>query len=114
MTKLLFALALSIAPPGAALAHSPMIATSPPDAITVAAPPTEIAMTFDAPVRLTKVTLALGEGSAVALDLSGAKSFASAFKIPCAISESGLYKVTWRALAQDGHVMKGDLRFKVK
>ena len=110
--RIFFALALALALPAAAMAHSPVKATTPPDGVSLAAAPNEIAMKFDAPVRLTKVTVVVGDGDETALDLSGAKRFATEFKLPCTLGASGLYTVTWRALAKDGHAMKGDFRFK--
>lgn len=115
MRPLLFGGALALALGSAAAAHSPVSSTAPADGAVAAEAPTAIAITFSAPVRLTKVSLiAEAGGAATDLDLSDAGGFAQAFTMPCETAGAGGYKVVWRALAQDGHAMTGDFRFDVK
>lgn len=114
MMRIIVALVLALGWFGAAWAHSPVEMTAPRDGEMVAEAPTEIALRFGAPVRLAKVTATHAGGAEADLDLSGAKTFATDFSLPCELVGSGVFSVTWRALAQDGHVMTGEFRFEVK
>lgn len=90
-----------------------MIGSKPEDGAVVATAPNAIEMQFKQPVRLTKVTITSDATQVVAIDLSGAKAFADAFNLPLVGAPSGPIKIEWRALAQDGHAMKGKFSFTV-
>ncbi|MEL6226628.1 MAG: copper resistance CopC family protein [Pseudomonadota bacterium] len=107
----ILALYLSLALPAAA--HSPVESTTPVDDSIVASAPETISMVFGKPVMLTKVRLENG-GQTTDLDLAGSKGFATEFALPAGAELSGPCTVEWRALAQDGHVMKGSFTFNVE
>ncbi len=95
-------------------AHSPVSNTQPPHGASLAVSPPNIVIAFKNAVRLTKVTVASGGAPAVGLDLSAAKSFTTEHTLPAPQLASGVYLVEWRALAKDGHAMKGSFSFSIK
>lgn len=97
----------------AALAHSRLGTTVPPDGAVLAAMPSEIVLTFTKRLRLTRVRMTR-EDKSVDLDLGGAKGFATRFAIPLRGSGPGSYGIEWRGLAADGHAMRGSFSFRVE
>ena len=112
MRRFLIALACTSLPT-AALAHSPMTSSTPADGAVLATAPEKVEMGFGDPVRLTKVTLTPEGAAAVELDLSAAKAFADSFSLPVDAALSGAVELEWRAIAPDGHAMKGVISFTV-
>lgn len=99
---------------GQSLAHSPLQGSAPADGSTLAAAPTEVVLEFSKAVRLAGATLVFS-GERHKLALAGATT-AKRFSVPMPASSpsgTGDYALEWRALAEDGHVMRGTLRFVV-
>ena len=99
---------------GAAFAHSKLNATAPADGAVLARAPAQIVLTFAKRLRLTRVRMTHGGGPALDLDLGGQKSFRTRFAVPLAGKGRGIYRIEWRGLAADGHVMRGGFSFRVK
>ena len=113
----------------AANAHSPLSSSSPQDGETLDAPPIEIVMDFKSPAKLIKVELKKSksnQGSGFLGGLFGGddgepipvgESFLMSVNkrqiIPMPSLEDGHYLLSWRAMGEDGHVIKGELTFKV-
>jgi methionine-rich copper-binding protein CopC len=98
-----------------ALAHSPLQRATPADQAVISAETELLELTFKAPIRLTRVTLAQSGGATRDLDLSGAAAgFTTQYALPLGALSPGGYSVTWRGLSDDGHAMQGDLSFSVK
>ena len=100
-----------------ASAHASLKNSNPEAGSTLAAAPTEIALTFNEKVEaaFSSITLADGEGKAVAAGKTKADAANPAIlrlKIP-ALS-AGAYTVTWAAAGHDGHRSKGNFNFTVK
>ena len=124
-----FLLAMLIIIPIAANAHSPLSSSSPKDGETLDAPPIEIVMDFKSPAKLIKVELNksnnkkgnsfLGglfggdDGEPVPLGESFLMSMNKRQIIPMPSLGAGDYLLSWRAMGEDGHVIKGELTFKV-
>ena len=124
-----FLLTMLITIPIAANAHSPLSSSSPKDGETLDAPPIEIVMDFKSPAKLIKVELKksnnkqgnsfLGElfggddGEPVQLGESFLMSVNKRQIIPMPSLGAGDYLLSWRAMGEDGHVIKGELTFKV-
>lgn len=107
-----FAIVLGLALAAAAHAHTPLKASAPAANASVPAPQT-LELTFDGDVRLTSVQLADAKGVAKHLD---AVPTAIASKFTLSIHEPlapGEYKVTWRAVGGDTHIISGDFGFTV-
>ena len=124
-----FLLTMLIILPLAANAHSPLSSSFPSDGETLDVPPVEIIMDFKASAKLIKVELIksndkkgngfLGgmfggdDGEPVPLGKSFLMSMNKRQVIPIPSLGEGGYVLLWRAMGEDGHVIKGELTFKV-
>ena len=124
-----FLLTILITLPLVANAHSPLSSSSPQDGETLDAPPIEIVMDFKSPAKLIKVELKkstskrgnsfLGglfggdDGESVPLGESFLMSMNTRQIIPMPSLGGGDYLLSWRAMGEDGQVIKGELTFKV-
>jgi methionine-rich copper-binding protein CopC len=96
----------------AAEAHTALKSSVPAADAAVAAPQT-IELVFGGEVRLTSVALTDAAGAAKHLD-DVPTAIASTFKL--AIHEPlapGAYKIVWRAVGADTHIVSGELAFTV-
>ena len=125
--NLLFAILLVL--PMTANAHFPLVSSFPQNGETLDVPPTEIVMVFKSPAKLIKVNLTkssdkpekspLGglfggdDGQSVSLGTSFLMNIGERHMIPLPSLESGAYSLAWRAIVENGHVIKGDLTFKI-
>ena len=116
--------------PISANAHSPLSSSSPQNGESLDIPPTQIVMDFESPAKLIKVELTkskvnqenslLGglfsgdDGEYVTLGKSFLMSRNKRQIVPLPSLGEGNYLLSWRAMGEDGHVMKGKLTFKVK
>lgn len=124
-------LAILLVLPIAANAHSPIASSSPQNGETLDEQPTEIFMEFKLPVKLIKVDLTKqsdkpgknlldrlfggdDEGESVPLGTSFLMTIDKRQVIPLPSLQEGLYSLTWRAMGEDGHVVKGELTFNIK
>ena len=124
-----FLLTMLIILPLAANAHSPLSSSFPSDGETLDVPPVEIIMDFKASAKLIKVELIKandkkgngflggmfggGDGEPVPLGKSFLMSMNKRQIIPIPSLGEGGYLLLWRAMGEDGHVIKGKLTFKV-
>src|SRR5210317_1284172 len=124
-----FLLTMLIILPMAAHAHSPLSSSFPSAGETLDVPPVEIIMDFKASAKLIKVELIksndkkgngfLGgmfggdDGEPVPLGKSFLMSMNKRQVIPIPSLGEGDYSLSWRAMGGDGHVIKGELTFKV-
>ena len=115
--------------PLAAIAHSPLDSSFPSDGEKLDMAPGEIIMVFKSPAKLIKVDMEklsdkkrkslLGklfgsdDSESVFLDTSFPLRLGERHVISLPSLEIGDYKVFWRALAADGHVIKGQFTFTV-
>jgi len=110
--KRFVAMVLGLALAAAAHAHTPLKASAPAADAAVAAPKA-LELTFDGDVRLTSVSLADAGGAAKHLDAvptAVASTFSLSIHEPLA---PGAYKVTWRAVGGDTHIISGEFGFTV-
>jgi methionine-rich copper-binding protein CopC len=111
MTRL-YAAALGLLLTLASHAHTPLKASSPAADAAVEAPQA-LELTFDGDVRLTSLSLADSKGAAKHLD-AVPTAVASTFSL--AVHEplpAGEYKVVWRAVGGDTHIISGEFAFTV-
>ena len=115
--------------PLSALAHSPLSNVSPEDGAKLQDAPTEISMVFKSPAKLIKLELLkeqasekkslLGSlfgndgGEVVPLPNAVLMETSETHVIPLPEITSGGYQVKWRAMGEDGHVIKGEFGFAV-
>jgi methionine-rich copper-binding protein CopC len=111
MSRLIsFVLGLTLAV--AAHAHTPLKTSAPAADAAVAAPKT-IELAFGGDVRLTSLALTDAAGAAKHLDAvptAVASTFSLAVHEPLA---PGAYKVVWRAVGGDTHIVSGEFAFTV-
>jgi methionine-rich copper-binding protein CopC len=124
-----FLLTMFIILPMAAHAHSPLSSSFPSDGETLDVAPVEIVMDFKSPAKLIKVELMMSkdkegngflgglfggdDGEPVPLGKSFLMSMNKRQVIPMPSLGEGDYSLSWRAMGEDGHVIKGELTFKV-
>jgi methionine-rich copper-binding protein CopC len=124
-----FLLTMLIILPLAANAHSPLSSSFPSDGETLDVPPVEIVMDFKASAKLIKVELTMlknkqdngllgglfggDDGEPVPLGKSFLMSMNKRQVIPMPSLGEGEYLLLWRAMGEDGHVIKGEITFKV-
>jgi methionine-rich copper-binding protein CopC len=111
MTRLI-TLVLGLLLAATAPAHTPLKSSVPAADASLAAPQA-IELTFGGDVRLTSVTLTDAAGAAKHLD-DVPTAIASTFKL--AVHEAlapGAYKVVWRAVGGDTHIITGEFAFTV-
>ena len=132
MFKSLFAVFTLVIFPLMALSHSPLEKAIPTDGAVLATPPTEYKMLFKSPAKLIKFEIfQKGEDNNKKPSLlkslfktSNGKFIQINYKPLLVLSKShsiklpninvGSYEVYWRAMGEDGHVLKGILTFEVK
>jgi methionine-rich copper-binding protein CopC len=110
--RLLIAVALAWSVALAVYGHTPLQVSSPAADSSVAAP-RAIQLTFGGDVRLTSVALTDAGGAAKHLDAVPTE-IASVFSL--AVHEplaAGAYKVVWRAVGGDTHIISGEFAFTV-
>ena len=110
--KRLLGLALGLLLAAAASAHTPLKESSPAADASVPAP-NAIVLTFGGDVRLTVVSLTDSAGAAKHVDAPPAipgAMFRIAIHEPLA---PGAYKVVWRAVGGDTHIVSGEFGFTV-
>lgn len=98
----------------AAIAHSPLKATSPADGSKLEQTPAELSFDFKGKIRLTRVTVRVADDTDIDLDLSAHKKFTLDYALPIEDMGSGVYEVEWRGLGTDGHAQKGVFNFTVE
>ena len=128
MPKVIFIL-LCLLFPLSALAHSPLSNVSPEDGAKLEDAPTEISMVFKSPAKLIKLELFKEKASAKKSLLGGLfgndggevvplpnavlMETSETHVIPLPEITSGSYLVKWRAMGEDGHILKGDFGFTI-
>lgn len=109
MTILIF----SIISNGSLLAHSDVIKTIPKNGAILDKAPQTISIYMTKKIRLVKVHIRDQNDKMIKVNTAQYKGFANNFTLPIPTIENGIYKVNWRAIAQDGHIMKGHFNFTV-
>ena len=132
MFRTIIAVSILLSLPTMAFPHSPLKQANPMDGALLTKAPTEYKMLFKSPAKLIKFEI-FQKGKN---DNKKSSSFKSLFKKSdgnlieinykpsLVLSEShliklpkitfGSYEVRWRAMGEDGHVLKGILTFEVK
>ena len=127
LSALLFAVFLTYSNLGHA--HSPVGFVIPKDGAIIKQAPQTIEIVFTAPAKLIKLefsrVISNGKSSliggllgseeleAIQLDKSHLMKEAKRHVINMPMLNVGLYKTTWRALSEDGHVIKGEFAFEI-
>ena len=93
-------------------AHAHLAKSTPAEGSTLTAAPAVIEMTFSEPARVTALTIQQGEDPKQAVkELPATTSEVQRVALPALAP--GVYALTWRALAADGHVSSGVVHFTI-
>jgi len=106
-------LMLGLATGSAAVAHTPLLQTSPQGVVTQAANPLTAELVFKQPTRLIKLTRTDGQSQTIELKGGTLMSVAKRHRVPLGQPGAGRHTVHWRALSADGHVIKGQWHFEI-
>lgn len=112
ITAGLAAIAVSVAVPAAAFGHAGVEGTYPSKGATVSTSISRVSVTFDEAVMTGTLSVKTSGGKAVPVSVrqKGARITGTLKRKLTA----GGYKVSWRAVADDGHKESGTFSFKVK
>ena len=100
-----------------AVGHSSLERSEPKDGETLKVAPGEIRMWFTEPIKVGLSTFEVHNAAGKQIDQRDLRADEKQpalvrLSLPAALP-SGPYKVTWSAVAQDLHVSKGDLSFRI-
>ena len=112
--KMILLCAMLALAPAPVLAHSALGTAVPEDGAVLEQAPPHIVLTFTKPIRMTRVRMTHDAGDAVDLDLGDQTAFATRFELQLEDMGSGLYRIEWRGLSDDGHVMRSSFAFRVQ
>lgn len=97
---------------GTAQAHAHLEKSTPADGSTLSSAPAAIEMTFSETARLTAFSIQKGqEPRQVIKDLPTVADKTLRVALPTLVS--GVYTLSWRAVAGDGHVSSGVVHFTI-
>ena len=132
MFKKIIAILILLILPTIALSHSPLKKANPMDGALLTKAPTEYKMLFKSPAKLIKFEifhkiqsetkkssllkslLKNSDGKLVKLNYKPSLVLSERHLIKLPKINDGSYEVRWRAMGEDGHVLKGILTFEVK
>jgi methionine-rich copper-binding protein CopC len=106
--------------PALAFAHSPLKSVDPIDKATLTEAPTEYKMIFKSPAKLIKFEILKQAEEKdkkplpLKLNHKPSKLWYESHVVKLPKISTGSYEVRWRAMGEDGHVLKGILNFEVK
>jgi copper transport protein len=108
-------LALAIAGPHGAAAHSLLLGSDPAEGAALPGPPAAITLRFNEPVRLTAIRLFEADGTEWPLERPRdmAPRAEHGARLGRALTP-GPWRVVWRAISADGHAIGGTLRFRLE
>jgi hypothetical protein len=106
--------ALLITGAGGAFAHSTKEMTVPADGASLSEPPAVVAMEFDAPMRVTTISLTSSSGDTIGFEESTGPAPVKRYEAVPPMLDPGRYEVEWRGLSSDGHTMEGSFGFTVE
>jgi copper transport protein len=107
---LLLALFASLAQAPAAWAHASLLASDPPDGVTLADPPAHLKLTFNEPVSPLVLRLIGPTGAALTPAFRAENSTLTIAPPPL---QRGSYVLSWRVISADGHPVGGAVMFSV-
>jgi methionine-rich copper-binding protein CopC len=110
----LFAAAIIILAPGAASAHAMLHTSDPADGATLTTSPRSLNLMFTEECRVTALRLLDEAGREHQVRREGGRAASSKATATVATPlPPGAYRIEWRAMGDDGHVMSGAVRFAV-
>lgn len=96
-----------------AQAHTMVRAVSIAEGAVLASSPPSVTITFDHPAGMGAVRLETATGERVPIAWTPPRTLSASFTIPLPRLDPDRYRLSWRVVAQDGHVMAGAVNFSV-
>lgn len=110
----LLAATLAVLAPAAASAHAMLHTSDPADGATLTTSPPSLSLIFSEECRVTALRLLDESGREHQVRREGGRAASSkATATVAAPLPSGAYRLEWRAMGDDGHVMSGTVKFAV-
>ncbi len=94
-----------------ALAHGMMTMTVPKDGAMLMAQAEKVELHFKQPMRVMSLKVIASNGVPIPLKLDRKAPAQQHFQLALPNIKPDTYRVEWKALGDDGHVMKGDFSF---
>lgn len=98
---------------GAAVAHTMVRTTSVAEGARLETAPPAITVQFEHPAIVGAVRLTTATGETVPLAWTPPRAAAVTMTVPLPRLDPDRYRLAWRVIAQDGHVMAGALNFTI-
>jgi copper transport protein len=93
-------------------AHAELSGSTPTNCAMLEAAPANVTLNFSAPVRLTALSVQKDGAAKQSLGPLPAEALKQ-FVVAAPALEDGHYRVSWRALSEDTHIMTGEFMFAV-
>lgn len=98
--------------PASALAHTHLVRSIPVENANLAKSPPVATLAFTEPVTLTAVSIETAGGGKTSVKLPPGNPTVEA-SVPLPTLALGRYKMSWRAVSEDGHIMSGEIHFTI-
>lgn len=98
---------------GSILAHVGLSNSTPAKGAMLMAPPSKLELAFSAPIRLVKLSLKDASNQEIALMLPSSTQSQAQYSLDLPVLAASSYTVSWVAMGDDGHKMKGQFEFMV-
>lgn len=105
--------AMALAAPGAAAAHTMVKSVSIAEGAKLKAAPPSVTVTMGHPVGVGGASLATAAGKDVPLQFKPTRAMTATFTVPLPKLAPDSYRLSWRTVSDDGHVMTGGVSFTV-
>lgn len=96
-----------------AFAHTSIVSSNIEDGLQIEAAPASFDFSFGADIGLAGLDLETLDGDRVEVAFEPPGEMGKSFSVPLPVLEPGTYVLKWRAVAKDGHVMKGEVDFTI-
>lgn len=96
-----------------AFAHTTIVTSNIEDGVSLTAAPEMFEFSFGDEVGLAGLELETLAGEAVDIAFERSRQMGKDFSVPLPPLETGRYVLKWRAVAKDGHVMRGEIDFTI-
>lgn len=97
--------------PSFVFAHGMIASSYPKNGAAISVPISHVEVNFSKPMKLIGLKMKDASGKPVAIDFKRSKTSGTHFTVPTPNLEKGSYKVAWKAMGSDGHLVKGAFGF---
>ncbi len=98
--------------PAVCLAHTHLVRSTPAENASLEKSPPVATLVFAEPVTLTSIRIESSSGGKTVVKPPSASARAEV-SVPLPTMAMGRYKMSWRAVSEDGHIMAGEIHFSI-